>query len=423
MQSAEETSGPDESASQTNSKSCDRRAPGGSQAPPERAALIDLTAIAANVERIKEIAAPAKLIAIVKADAYGHGAIPVARTALEAGADALGLVHVREALDLRSEGIDGRMLAWLHTHVTDFDAALENDIELGVSGWDLDAAADAASRTGIPAKIHLKIDTGLGRNGCTVDDWPELVDSASKLESEGLIRVVGIFSHLAVADEPERPETDSQLDLFEKAVRVARDAGLNPELTHLANSPGTLTAERYSTGDRNRMTADAVRVGVALYGLSPIPDTPPEAWGLRPAMTLQTFISSVKEVPAGQGVSYGLRYNTTEPTTLALIPVGYADGVPRIATGGPVRIYPKGAEPRTFPEVGRIAMDQMVVDLGRPGLSDPALGYLHAPVVLFGSGENPSVDEWAAAAGTINYEIVTRISPRVDRIYLREDNA
>lgn len=393
------------------------------QAPPERAALIDLDAIASNVRRIKELVGEAGLIAVVKADAYGHGAEPVARTVLEAGADALGLAHVREALELRAAGVEGRMLAWLHTRATDFDAALEADVEIGASGWDLEAAAEAAARTGIPAKVHLKIDTGLGRNGCTVAQWPAMVDRAVDLEAQGLIRVVGIFSHLAVADEPERPQTLEQLDRLDAAERIARDAGLNPEMVHISNTPGMLTASRYADGHGNRITRDAVRVGLALYGLSPLEDTTSEDWGLRPAMTVQTFISSVKEVPAGQGVSYGLRYRTERPTTLALVPVGYADGVPRVATGGPVRIYPTGDAPATYAEVGRIAMDQMVVDLGRPGLSDPELGYLHAPVVLFGSGENPSVSEWAEAAGTINYEIVTRMSARLDRVYLKESRS
>lgn len=423
MQSVDESNGPNAAEPHNPSESWGHDPSHSGQTAPERAALIDLPAIAANVRRIREIVAPAQLIAIVKADAYGHGAVPVARTALEAGADALGVVHVREALELRSHGISGRLLAWLHTRATDFDAALAADVELGVSGWDLGAVADAASRTGIPAKVHLKIDTGLGRNGCTVADWPDLVQWAVELEDDGLIRVVGVFSHLAVADDPERVETTEQLDRFDQALRVVHEAGLSPELVHIANSPGTLTAERYASDDGNRMTAGAVRVGLALYGLSPLPDTPPESWGLRPAMTLQTFVSSVKEVPAGQGVSYGLRYSTSAPTTLALMPIGYGDGVPRVATGAPVRIHPLGGTPRTYRVVGRIAMDQMVVDLGEPGLSDPVYGYLHAPGVLFGSGENPSATEWADAAGTINYEIVTRISPRVDRVYLQEGTA
>lgn len=386
------------------------------QLPPERAALIDLGAVEHNVRVLRRRCAPARLIAVVKADAYGHGAVPVARAALRAGADMLGVAHVREALELREAGIDAPVLAWLHTRATDFTAAVARDVELGVSGWDLEAAAEAARQTGSTARVHLKIDTGLGRNGATARDWPGFVARARALEQEGLVQVVGIFSHLAVADEPTRPETREQLARFDAAVAQAREVGLNPRTCHLANTPGALA---YGDGAQHReILRDAVRVGLALYGLSPFPGIPSEELGLRPAMTLQTFVDSVKEVPAGQGVSYGLRYRTETPTTLALIPVGYADGVPRVAEHGPVRIHPAGAPARTFRVVGRVAMDQMVVDLGEPGLSDPALGYLHAPAVLFGTGENPAVEEWAQAAGTINYEIVTRISPRVDRVYL-----
>ncbi|WP_129656398.1 alanine racemase [Rothia halotolerans] len=385
---------------------------------PERAAVIDLDALAHNVRRLRRLVAPARLIAVVKADAYGHGASAVARAALAAGADLLGVAHVREALRLREEGIGGTVLAWLHTSSTDFAAALEHDVELGVSGWELEPIAAAAEGSGRTARVHLKIDTGLGRNGSTAQRWPDLVERARALEERGLVEVVGIFTHLAVADEPERPETREQLERFDDAVARARAAGLRPALLHVANSPATL-ALLLTDGAAPQGAApyyDAVRVGLALYGLSPISGVPPEDFGLRPVMTLRTTVDAVKEVPAGQGVSYGLAYRTERPTTLALIPLGYADGVPRVATGGPVRIHPSGAPARTYPVVGRIAMDQLVVDLGEPGLSDPALGYLHAPAVLFGAGEEPSADDWAEAAGTINYEIVTRISPRVERV-------
>lgn len=385
------------------------------EVPPERAALIDLGALAHNVRVLKQRCAPARLIAVVKADAYGHGAVPCARTAVAAGADLLGVAHVREALELRAAGIEAPVLAWLHTGFTDFDAALEAGVQLGVSGWDLEAAAEAAERTGRTAEVHLKIDTGLGRNGSTARDWPDFVARAAALQEQGLVDVVGIFSHLAVADEPDRAETGEQLRRFDEAVVAARAAGLEPQLCHLANTPGALTQD---PALRRNLAHDAVRVGLALYGLSPFAGRTPEELGLRPVMTFQTFVDAVKEVPAGQGISYGLRYRTERPTTLALIPAGYADGVPRVAEGGPVRIHPSGAPARTHPVVGRVAMDQMVVDLGEPGLSDPALGYLHAPAVLFGSGENPPVQAWAEAAGTINYEIVTRISPRTDRVFL-----
>lgn len=385
---------------------------------PERMAVIDLQAVRENVRAICSTIGERTLIAVVKADAYGHGAVPVARAALEAGASMLGVAHASEAFELRAHGISAPILAWMHTLNTDFERALEENIELGVSGWDLDAAAYAAERTGRVAKVHLKIDTGLGRNGSTIEKWPEFVAKAAQLEADGLVHVRGIFSHLAVADEPQRTETAEQVGVFRQAVDAVFEAGLNPELIHIANTPGTILSATESATEN--ILGNAVRVGLGLYGLSPIAGTEPADFGLQPVMSFQTFVNSVKEVPAGQGVSYGLNYKTEKPTTLALIPVGYADGVPRVATGAPVRIYPAGAEARTYPVVGRIAMDQMVIDLGEAGLSAESHGFLGAPAVLFGAGENPAVTEWADAAGTINYEIVTRISPRVQRVYQGE---
>lgn len=395
----------------------------------ERSATIDLDALEHNVRRLKELIGERTLIAVIKADAYGHGAYPVARSAIAAGADLLGVVHVSEALELRADGIDAPLMAWLHTPSTDFEAALQEKIRLGVSGWDLEAVAAAAERTGERAIVHLKADTGLGRNGATVADWPALVARAASLEESGLITVEGIFSHLAVADEPARAETAQQLDALDTFVAQAREAGLDPKIVHLANSPATLTASMEGWDAEERLLGDGVRCGLALYGLSPLPEVTAEDLGLKPVMTVGSYIAAVKEVPAGQGVSYGLRYRTDKPTTLALVPLGYADGVPRIAENAPVRIYPgaqnaqdgsapNNAEGKTYRVVGRVAMDQMVVDLGEPGLSDPALGYLGAPAILFGAGENPPVEEWADAAQTINYEIVTRISPRVERLYV-----
>lgn len=395
----------------------------------ERSATIDLDALEHNVRRLKELIGDRVLIAVIKADAYGHGAYPVARSAIAAGADLLGVVHVNEALELRADGIDAPLMAWLHTPSTDFEAALQEKIRLGVSGWDLEAVAAAAECTGERAIVHLKADTGLGRNGATAADWPALVARAASLEDAGLITVEGIFSHLAVADEPTRAETAQQVDTLDTFVAQAREAGLDPKMVHLANSPATLTASLEGWDTEERLLGDGVRCGLALYGLSPLPGVTAEDLGLKPVMTVGSYIAAVKEVPAGQGVSYGLRYHTPKATTLALVPLGYADGVPRIAENAPVRIYPgaqnvengsvpNNAEGTTYRVVGRVAMDQMVVDLGEPGLSDPALGYLGAPAILFGAGENPPVEEWAEAAQTINYEIVTRISPRVERLYV-----
>jgi alanine racemase len=373
----------------------------------ERSAVIDLDAIRHNVRRLAAAASPAEVMAVVKADAYGHGAVPVARAALEAGASWLGVAHISEALALRAAGIDAPLLAWLHTTESNFGAAVAAGVDIGCSGWELEHIVAAAQEQERPARVHLKVDTGLGRNGATLDTWDQLVGEAVEYQDQGLLRVVGIFSHLAVADEPERPETDQQLAAFREVLAVAEDAGVDPEVRHLANTPATLS--------RPDTHFDLVRVGLGIYGLSPFAGQTSAELGLRPAMTLRTLVSQCKEVPAGQGVSYGLRYRTSGRSTLGLIPVGYADGVPRIATGGPVRVAGT-----TYPVVGRIAMDQMVIDLGRMGPTGVDL--LGAEAELFGDGAEggPTADDWARAAGTINYEIVTRISPRIPRRFINE---
>ncbi|MDJ0318751.1 alanine racemase [Arthrobacter antibioticus] len=378
----------------------------------ERQAIIDLSAIANNIRHLRSIAAPAKLMAVVKADAYGHGMVQVARTAVAAGAQWLGTAHVSEALALRTAGVEVPVLAWLHTPATDFTAAVAHDIDLGCSGWEIEHIAAAARALEHPARVHLKIDTGLGRNGCSRNDWPALLATAVEYQNQGLLKVVGVFSHLAVADEPQRPETDEQLERFREAVAIAEQAGAQLTVRHIANTPATLS--------RPDTHFDMVRVGLGIYGLSPFADQTSAQLGLVPAMTLQSQIALCKDVCANQGVSYGLNYKTTEATTLGLVPLGYADGVPRIATGGPVRV--NGI---TYPVVGRIAMDQMVIDLGstaREGFGGAAIdgSALGATAVLFGNGNDggPLVEQWAAAAGTINYEIVTRVSQRVPRTYV-----
>jgi alanine racemase len=375
----------------------------------ERAAVIDLEAIRHNVRRLAAVASPAQVMAVVKADAYGHGAVPVARAALSAGASWLGVAHISEALALRTAGIEAPLLAWLHTADSNFGAAVAAGIDIGCSGWELQRIVAAAREQERPARVHLKIDTGLGRNGATLDTWDSLVGEAMEYQDQGLLRVVGIFSHLAVADEPERPETDEQLEAFRVALAIARDAGVDPEVRHLANTPATLS--------RPDTHFDLVRVGLGVYGLSPFEGQGSEELGLRPAMTVRTVVSHCKDVPAGQGVSYGLDYRTHGESTLGLIPLGYADGVPRIATGGPVRV-----EGVTYPVVGRIAMDQMVIDLGPLHVFAGGRSVLGSEAVLFGNGADggPTAEDWARAAGTNNYEIVTRISPRVPRRYINE---
>ena len=378
----------------------------------ERSAVIDLDAIRHNVRHVAAVASPAQVMAVVKADAYGHGAVPVARAALEAGASWLGVAHISEALALRAAGIEAPLLAWLHTPDSNFGAAVAAGIDIGCSGWELEKIVLAAREQERPARVHLKVDTGLGRNGATLEAWDGLVGEAMEYQDEGLLRVVGIFSHLAVADEPQRPETDEQLQAFREVLAIAEDAGVDPEVRHLANTPATLS--------RPDTHFDLVRVGLGIYGLSPFEGQSPAELGLRPAMTVRTKVSHCKDVPAGQGVSYGLNYHTGSASTLGLIPLGYADGVPRVATGGPVRV-----EGRNYPVVGRIAMDQMVIDLGPRSVRSGGASVLGAEAVLFGDGADggPTADDWARAAGTINYEIVTRISPRVPRRYINEDPA
>ncbi|MCC3267343.1 alanine racemase [Arthrobacter gengyunqii] len=382
------------------------------QAPPaaERLALIDLAAVRHNVRHFVRLTSPARVMAIVKADAYGHGAEQVARAALEAGASWLGVAHITEALALRRAGISAPVLAWLHTVDSPFAEAVAANVDLGLSGWELESVVAAARELQVPARVHLKIDTGLGRNGCPEDKWEAFVGRALAYQEEGLLRVVGIFSHFSAADEPDRPETDKQLAKFRTAVAVAEDAGVDHEVRHIANTPAALS--------RPDSHFDMVRVGLGMYGLSPFPGQSPDELGLRPAMTLKTTIANCKEVPAGQGVSYGLRYTTQEPTTLALVPLGYADGVPRVGTGGPVWV-----DGNVYPVVGRIAMDQMVIDLNATGIAGTGKDLVGREAVLFGGVGMPSVDEWADACGSINYEIITRISSRVQRKYTDSEAA
>ncbi|MFP3988491.1 alanine racemase [Streptomyces sp. E11-3] len=372
-------------------------------------AEIDLAALRANVRALRARAPRAEFMAVVKADAYGHGMLPCARAALQAGATWLGTATPEEALALRAGGIgpeQARVLCWLWTPGGPWRAAIEADIEVSVSGmWALREVTAAARAAGRTARVQLKADTGLGRNGCQPADWPELVESALKAEADGTVKVTGIWSHYACADEPGHPSIPAQTAAFEQALRYAEAAGLRPELRHIANSPATLTLPEAHY--------DLVRPGIAMYGVSPSPEIgTPEDFGLRPVMTLVASLALVKHVPAGHGVSYGHHFITSGDTTLGLVPVGYGDGLPRHASGSaPVLV---GGKRRTA--AGRIAMDQFVVDLGgdEPQVGDPA--------VLFGPGDRgePTAEDWARAADTIAYEIVTRIGSRVPRVYTGE---
>ncbi len=365
---------------------------------------IDLTALRANVRSLRgRLTGGAGLMAVVKADAYGHGLVPCARAAREAGADWLGVATPGEALALRAAGDRGRLLCWLWTPDAPWLRAIEADVDVSVSApWDLAAAVAAAREAGRTARVHLKIDTGLGRSGCPPREWPGLVAAARAAETSGAITVTGLWSHFACADEPGHPSIAAQRAVFEDALAVAARAGLDPEVRHFANSPATLTLPEAHY--------DLVRTGISVYGLSPSPDVGSAAdLGLRPVMTLRAALAGVKRVPGGHGVSYGHEYLTPGETTLALVPAGYADGIPRHASGsGPVLVAGKW---RTV--TGRVAMDQFVVDLG----GDTAEAGDEA--ILFGPGDRgePTAEDWARAAGTIGYEIVTRIGSRVPRVH------
>ncbi|MFJ5828709.1 alanine racemase [Streptomyces sp. NPDC093089] len=377
--------------------------------PPRRArAEIDLGALRANVRTLRARVAPhVRIMAVVKADAYGHGALRCARAALDAGAEWLGTATPQEALALRAAGItDVPVMCWLWTPGDPWDQGVEAGLDMSVSGmWALREVVAAAEAVGKRARIQLKADTGLGRNGCQPTDWPELVTEALKAEAQGLVKVTGLWSHFACADEPHHPSIAPQLDLFRSMVDFAEKSGVEPEVRHIANSPATLTLPEAHF--------DLVRPGIAMYGVSPSPELGTSAeLGLRPVMSLKGSVALVKRVPAGHGVSYGHHYVTAEETTLGLIPLGYADGVPRHASGrGPVLV---GDRVRTV--AGRVAMDQFVVDLGG---DSPEPG---TEAVLFGSGERgePTAEDWAVAADTIAYEIVTRIGARVPRVYTGE---
>ncbi|MEU6761538.1 alanine racemase [Streptomyces sp. NPDC046853] len=369
-------------------------------------AEIDLAALRANVRSLRAHAPGAAFMAVVKADAYGHGMVPCARAAVDAGATWVGTATPEEALALRAAGIGGRVMCWLWTPGGPWREGVEADLDMSVSGmWALREVVSAARDAGRTARIQLKADTGLGRNGCMPADWPELVSQARQAEAEGLVRVTGIWSHFACADEPGDPSIAAQLTLFREMVAAAEERGIRPEVRHIANSPGTLTLPETHF--------DLVRPGIAMYGISPVPQVgTPEDFGLRPVMTLSASLALVKHAPGGHGVSYGHQYVTPGETTLGLVPLGYGDGIPRHASGtGPVLV---GGKLRKV--AGRVAMDQFVVDLGG---DEPAVG---SEAVLFGPGDRgePTAEDWARASGTIAYEIVTRIGSRVPRVHVNE---
>jgi len=341
-------------------------------------------------------------MAVVKADGYGHGATQVARTALAAGAAELGVATVDEALALRADGITAPVLAWLHPPGIDFGPALLADVEIAVSSVrQLEQLLDAARRTGRAATVTVKVDTGLNRNGVALDDYPSMLTALHQAVAEDALRLRGLMSHMVYADEPDNPINNVQAQRFTEIVAQARNQGVHFEVAHLSNSSSTMS--------RPDLAFDMVRPGVAVYGLSPVPTL--GDMGLVPAMTVKCAVALVKSIHAGEGVSYGHTWIAERDTTVALMPIGYADGVFR-ALGGRLDVLING---RRRPGVGRICMDQFVVDLG-PGHVDVSEG---DEAILFGPGTRgePTAQEWADLLGTIHYEVVTSPRGRITRTY------
>ena len=376
---------------------------------PSRA-VVDLQAISDNVSALAARARSAEVMAVVKGDGYGHGLLPSARASIAGGATWLGVAQISEALELRAGGIDAAILAWLYAPGAPLDRAVEADIDLSVAApWALAEVVAAARLTGKTARIHVKVDTGMGRGGVMPDEFDELLDAALAAQAEGTCRLVGLWSHLAWADAPEHPMVATQGEVFAEAIARSERRGARFEVRHLANSAATLTA--------SAMHYDLVRPGLAVYGLSPVPRlAEPADFGLRPAMRVEASLTLVKPVPAGHGVSYGHAYVTPAATFLGVVPLGYADGIPRHASGTRYRVGgPVQVGGRRLGVAGRVCMDQFVVDLGadaREAAGDT--------VVLFGSGSEgePTAEDWARTVGTISYEIVARLGARVPREYL-----
>jgi alanine racemase len=359
-------------------------------------ANIDLTAIAANVKKLKATAGT-ELMAVVKADAYGHGLVPVAKAALNAGASWLGVALVEEAHSLRAAGVTAPLLAWLVPPGSNYAAAIDANIDLAVPSLDIFKEIVA---TGKRARIHIEVDTGMTRGGF-LEEWSEFLKSDfSKVE------VIGVFSHFARADEVSEKQNQDQLANFEKAIADLAAVGVTPKLKHLANSAATLT---------NQSAAfDLVRTGIAMYGLTPDLEHlgSSNSLGLLASMQVRAKLHLVKKVPANSSVGYGATESTSHDTVLGVVAMGYADGIPRVAKAAGVFFAGKRC-----PIIGRVSMDQFVVDLG-PETTAKAGDY----VVIFNNGAagEYTAEDWGVASGSINYEMTTRIGPRVPRIYSHE---
>lgn len=363
-------------------------------------AVIDLAAVSANVAALREHVRGAAVMAVVKSDGYGHGMTEAARAALAGGAQWLGVNRPSEALALRDAGVSAPVLCLLAAADAPHADAIRAGVDLSAGTVPLvSRIAAAAGQAGRPARLQLKVDTGMSRGGATLPDWPALLAAALAAEEAGQVRITGIWSHLACADIPGHPATEAQLTAFGEALTLADKAGARPEVRHLANTPATLTLPE--------TWFDLVRTGGGVFGLATLPGGAPP-W-LRPAMTVRARLIQVKQVPAGTGVSYGHRYHTAAPATLGLVPLGYAEGVPRHASGA-AGVWCRG---RRWAISGTVCMNQFVIDFGAEQAAEGD------DVVLFGPGDDgePTAQEWADALGTISYDIVTRFAARLPRTY------
>jgi alanine racemase len=357
-------------------------------------AIVDLSAIKHNVAHLKAQSGT-KLLAVVKADAYGHGLVPVAQAAISAGADMLGVALLEEAITLREAGITAPILAWLLQPGSDFKSAIDRDIDIAAGSLKaLKEIVLASSEK--KARVHLELDTGMTRGGF-LSEWSQLTT-----EDFTGVEIVGVFSHFARADEPDEAQNKDQHDRFNEMVKTLEGFGFTNIIRHLSNSAATL---------RNPGAAfDMVRTGISIYGLTPdVAMGSAKDFGLRPAMQLRSSLYLVKEVPAGTPVGYGASEHTSRDTKLGVVTLGYGDGIPRIARKAGVWINGERA-----PIIGRVSMDQFVVDLG-PASKAQSGDW----VVVFGNGSHGefTAEDWGGASDSINYEIVTRIGPRVPRIY------
>ena len=394
-------------------------------------AAVDLAAIRHNLGVLRAAAPGALQLATVKANAYGHGLLPVARAALDGGADWLGVAQLAEAFTLRhgldEAGVaraDAPILAWISTSSSDFAAAIEADIDLSVSWtWVLADICAAARQVGRPARVHVKIDTGMSRAGSTLADLPALASALRMAADDGLVDVVGAWSHMSRADDPSEAgnaSTASHVRIFEEGLAILADAGITPRIRHLSATSGILW--------HPEAHYDMVRAGIGLYGLSPDPAVATsEQLGLIPALELCAPLTSVKVIEEGTPASYGGTWVAPTRRWIGLVPLGYGDGILRAVSNKARVVVHTASGPFNAPLVGRVCMDQFMVDLGpaegSPGTPTARSGQAPAApgdiATLFGSGVGGEAlaDDWAQAAGTINYEIVTHLGAHIPRIY------